>query len=190
MDFGEDRGSRVRTVLHASRGTLAVIAVMATAVALLWIWLAFAAMVNGGFTFWLITPVSLALAAAGGWVAWWSFRRRLNIEPALIIDEVGLFDNVSLSHAGRMKWNQIERIWMVGPRWMPFLCILPTELKPYLDSQTESRGLIMRLLQTAFGAPVVFPMSVLDIASDEAWHKISDAAGSWRSFPATPVAAG
>jgi hypothetical protein len=120
------------------------------------------------------------LASACVAISWWAFKRKANEEPALIIDEAGLYDNVSFVHAGRLKWRNLERVWVTGPIRMQFLCVLPEDLRHYLEEQSEARGLAMRLNLGLFGAPVVIPMAILDTPQEDVWHRIVEIAGASR----------
>jgi hypothetical protein len=175
MESGER--SAMRTVVHPNRGSLALIGVVFTAGSIACLGLAIRAAMAGDLPAWLLTPVFLLLATVAGLGAWWSFRKRALKEPALIVDEAGLFDNVSLVKAGRCRWREMNRVWMVGPRWMRMLCVRPENVVPFMKSQNESRSLQMQLNRALFDAPIVIPVVALDIKSEALWEAVSAAAG-------------
>src|SRR4051812_17668688 len=109
MESGEGMEFMSRTVVQPKRSGLALFAAISGAIALAWLWIGIAAALAGGLSQWIVFPVSAIAAGGFALVCWWALKRRSNEEPALIIDEVGLFDNVSAVHAGRVKWRETER---------------------------------------------------------------------------------
>jgi hypothetical protein len=173
-----------RTVVPIAPAAFAGIGIASGTLCLFWLWMSVIALRVGGLTGWIIFPTALAIAAFLGAVCWWAFRRKASEEPALIIDESGLFDNVSLVHAGRLKWRNLERVWVMGPTWMQLLCILPEDANQFVNQQNELRGLAMRLNRSLFGAPVVIPMALFSMPQDEVWRRLVQIAGASRTASA------
>jgi hypothetical protein len=181
MDANGENGFFARTAVQPSRSGLSAIIVASAAIAILWMWLAVAALMEGGVSNWIIFPVAMVGIAVFGWIAWWSARRRANPEPAIILDEVGVYDNVSMAKAGRVKWRSMERVWVIGPTWMPFLCILPEDVEPYVREQDDVRNVLMRFNRATFGAPVVIPLAVVDMPTADVWNRVIQLAGTSRA---------
>ncbi len=167
-----------RTVVQPKRQGLAVVAAFAAVGAAFWMWIAALSLGYGGASHLIILPVGLIGMAVFGWILYWALKRRTNDEPALIIDEIGLYDNVSPVCAGRVKWREMERVWLRGPSWMQFLCVRPDEVRTYLDSQEEVKGAVMRFQNTIFDAPILIPMSVLELSPEDIWFHITESAGA------------
>lgn len=182
-EMTRDRELR-RTTIGADRRRLTWIGAGAGLLSALWLLLAASALATGGLSNVIVLPASLLLALGSGWVALWAFRRGGKSEAAVIVDEVGLFDNVSLAGAGRVPWEDAERMWIAGPRWLPLLCILPQGVGGYIESRTDSRRLAMRLGQMTLGAPIVIPVFVLDATREEVRRAIGAATG--RLAPTRP----
>lgn len=182
-DMTRDRELR-RTTIGADRRRLTWIGAGVGLFAGLCLLLAASALATGGLSNVIVLPASLFLALVLGWVAAWALRRGGNREAALIVDEVGLFDNVSLAGAGRVRWEDAERMWIAGPRWLPLLCILPQGVRGYIESRSDSRRFAMRLGQMIVGAPVVIPVFVLDATRDDVRRAIGAATG--RLAPTRP----
>lgn len=179
-----------RTVVQPKRSGLALIAALSGAISILWLWLAFAAVSVRGLSEWVVFPVSVLAAATFGWISWWAIRRRANEEPAMIIDEVGIYDNVSIAQAGRLKWREMERVWVAGPTWMRFLCAMPNNPRGYIDQQDDVRGMLMRLNKGLLGAPMVIPMAILDLPADDVWNRVALTVGSRAEKPVIKLATG
>lgn len=152
-------------------------AVAFVAMALVFVWLALFAGQVGGISGWIVIPSALAVASGFGLLAAWAVQKRRLSEPALIVDEAGLYDNLSFVHGGRIRWSELNRVWMVGPRWMAFLCIRPENVVPYIEEQGETKGLLMRLNRILFDAPVVIPLSMLAITGEQVWEAIGEMSG-------------
>lgn len=182
-EMTRDRELR-RTTIGADRRRLTWIGAGAGLFAALWLLLAASALATGGLSNVIVLPASLLLALGSGWVALWALRRGGKSEAAVIVDEVGLFDNVSLAGAGRVRWEDAERMWIAGPRWLPLLCILPHGVGGYIESRTDSRRFAMRLGQMTLGAPIVIPVFVLDATREEVRRAIGAATG--RLAPTRP----
>ncbi|HWA84207.1 MAG TPA: STM3941 family protein [Fimbriimonadaceae bacterium] len=118
-------------------------------------------------SYWIVFPASMLLAMLSVWVCLWAIRRRANDEPAMIIDEVGVYDNVSIAAAGRVKWPEVENIWIAGPRWLEFLCIQPDNPHEFLARQDDTKAFVMRLQNALAGSRIVIPMAILDTPSDD-----------------------
>lgn len=170
-----------RVLVPASRASLMAIGVFGATIALLWFWMAVAGLYAGGLSAWLVFPVASAMVFVFGYVAFWAVRRRSSDEPALIIDEVGLYDNVSITQSGRVKWRQMERSWLAGPAWLQFLCVMPDEIRAYLSSQPEMKRLAMQFSMKVMRAPIVIPMAVLDKPQEQVWQQIVEIAGQSRA---------
>jgi len=152
-----------RAVIQPNKRGLSLIALGSGTVAIACLWLGWNALTVGGFAGWLIGFASAMGICAFGALFGWSLWRRSIKEPAVILDEAGLLDNVSVVTAGRLNWRQIERIWFAGPNWMPFLCVLPRDARSYIEGQCEWRRAIMRVNEWLFGAVVAIPIPVLKI---------------------------
>jgi hypothetical protein len=177
MDAEQEGGSLRRTAIAASQSGLAGTAALTGSIALCWVWLAVSALVIRGLTSWILFPVGVLGAAVFGWICYWALKRRANEEPALIIDEAGIYDNVSIVRAGRLKWSDMQRVWIAGPKWLPVLCLLPDNVSDYMSKQDEIRGTEMRLNYSFTGAPVVVPMRALGMSADDVWVHIEQVAG-------------
>jgi hypothetical protein len=175
----------MRTTIKAGRTGLTRIAIVTGVAGLLWLWVSVIALKTDGLSPWFVFPIALMLASVFGWVCLWALRRRVDPEPAVIIDEVGIFDNVSILHAGRVRWHDMEKIWLTGPQWMRLVCILPDNMRPYLEQQDEVRGLLMRLNMSVMGAPVIIPLAALDMPQDEAWEQMALVASTLRMTAVT-----
>lgn len=182
-EMTRDRELR-RTTIGADRRRLTWIGAGFWLFAALWLLLAASALATGGLSNVIVLPASLALAVVSGWIALWALRRGGSNEAAVIVDEVGLFDNVSLAGAGRVRWEDAERMWIAGPRWLPLLCILPQGVRGYIESRTDSRRVAMRFGQMTLGAPIVIPVFVLDATREEVRRAIGAATG--RLAPTRP----
>lgn len=174
-----------RVTIKPSNTKLGKIAVGSGFTTLLWIWVSALALRTEGLSPWFVFPASLLCAVVAGWVCLWAIKRRASDEPAIIIDEFGLYDNVSIIHAGRVKWHDMERIWLAGPKWMQFLCILPDNMRPYLEQQDDFRALVMRVNNSILGAPVIIPMAIFEISPEEAWDQIALVASQARMTTVT-----
>ncbi|MFI5385692.1 MAG: STM3941 family protein [Fimbriimonadales bacterium] len=179
-----------RTVVQPRGSGLAMIAVVSGVVALLWLILAAGAALVGGLTGWIIVPVSLMAAMGFSWVCGWSLNRRAKKEPAIIIDEVGIFDNVSVAKVGRLKWGEIAGVRVAGPKSMRFLCILPNEAREYIRHQTDGRRALMWLNNEVAGAPVIIPMAAVEMSSNEVMELIASQSSEQTPWTDTPEASG
>jgi hypothetical protein len=180
MDPLGDEGFAARTAIGANQSGLAGLALINGVIGLLWLWLGIAGLLIRGLTNWIIFPIGLIGAAAFGSICFWALRRRANPETALIIDGGGIFDNVSMVRAGRVKWSEMERVWISGPGWLQVLCILPDNVMDYMSKQDEVRGTVMRLNFALRRAPIIVPMVALKSPVDEVWRTIEKVAGAPR----------
>lgn len=182
MEAGER--SPLRVVVHPNRGNLALIAVICGSAGIASLGLGALAAMVGGVAAWIVMPAFVGLAALLGTLCWWAIRSRALKDPAFIVDESGIYDNISAAHAGRMKWRDMNRVWTMGPSWMRLLCLRPENVVPYVEGQNESRGTVMRVNRALFDAPVVIPLASLDMPSDDVWQAIVASGGTGgHSFP-------
>lgn len=189
MDSEPEAPDALRTVIQPYLPGLGSIALLSGCAVLLWLTLAFAAHPIGGIAGWVILPISILGALASGWIFWWAARRRSRVEPALILDEVGIYDNVSLVQAGRVKWGEIEHVRVVGPRWLRILCIIPHDLESYLRQQQDLRRIAMWLSFEIAGAPVAIPMRILDIPVEDLLRRVTKVASQSKP-PISPTTRG
>lgn len=187
MGSEQELPSSTRTVVPRREAGLILITILSGVPVLLSIGLAYAAVLVGGPGGWVIVPVGLFAVAGFGLVCGWSIRRRAVEEPAMILDDAGIYDNISLARAGRVRWREIERVWPAGPSWMPLLCIMPRDLWAYLERQEDWRRWVMRLNKGLFGAPVVIPAIILQISDDDLWLRLGKAEIASRSSSATLI---
>ena len=148
-----------------------------TVAALIWLLLAGTALRIGGLSQVIILPISVILAVACGCCGFLAFRRATNEEPALIIDEHGIFDNISLARTGRSKWVETSSVWLTGPSWFRQLCILPGDVNQFIENQEEGVAWLMKLQQALFGAPIVIPLHVVYMPPEDIWHRVMEIAG-------------
>jgi len=176
-----------RVVILRREAGLILISIASGLAVLLVVVLAWVALANNRGSAWLVIPVSLLIALPFGFVCGWSIRHRSSEEPAMILDDAGVFDNISIAKAGRVRWSEIERIWASGPKWMPVLCIVLRDPRAFFERQEEWKRWIMRLNGSFLGAPVVIPSIILQIADDDLWARISRAEISSRPSNATLI---
>lgn len=174
-----------RKVIDVHRKNLTGWAVATSVLTLIWLLMAGTAIRVGGLGHLIILPISALLAIFFGMLSFLAFKRSLNDEPALIIDDVGIYDNVSFARTGRAKWSDTERIWLAGPKWFRHLCIRPHNVTIYMEEQEEARGWLMRMQNAAFGAPIVIPLHVVDLPPEDVWHRIMEIAGPKDSMGGT-----
>ena len=162
-----------RTVILPRRSGLSLIAVFSGALMALWMWMAVASIWTGdALTGWIMMPISLIGAAVSGSVCFWSLKKRAMDEPAMIIDEVGIYDNLSPAAAGRIRWKETDRVWLLGPKWFRLLCVLPQNVTPYMEGQTGMRSSLMRFNMSLLGAPVLIPVAALEIPTEDLWFRV------------------
>ena len=159
----QPEGFAARTAIGTGQSGLAGIALISGVIALLWMWLGIAGLLDSGFSNWIIFPVGVIGTTAFGSVCFWALRRRADPETALIIDESGMFDNVSMVRAGRVRWSDIQRVWIAGPTWMQVLCVLPDNVSDFIAKQDELCGAVMRFNFAVRHAPIVIPLAALEL---------------------------
>lgn len=177
MDRDSVAALNYRKVVPIHKKNLNATAAVSIVAGLVWVLMAVAALQAGGLGQLVILPVSVALAAAFLTFGGWALKRAANDEPALIIDEVGIYDNASLARTGRVKWTKIERVWMMGPSRLKHLCIRPENTSEYLENHEEARHWLMKIQNAAFNAPIVIPMFIIDLPPEDIWHRIMEIAG-------------
>ncbi|HVT13755.1 MAG TPA: STM3941 family protein [Fimbriimonadaceae bacterium] len=192
MDSIAEPSPTNRIMIEPQRPGLTLIAVFGFVLVCFWLGVAYLALTAGGLSYWIVFPASMFAAMLSVWVCAWAFRRRANNEPAMIVDEVGIYDNVSIAAAGRLKWSEIEQVWIAGPRWMEFLCIQPDAPQEFLARQDDAKAMMMRFQNAVAGARIVIPMAILDIPSEDLSLRIAQVSFPSRlrrPHPPTPVSA-
>ena len=173
MDPAGEKPFMSRTVILPGRPGLSLIAVVSGFFMALWMWMAVASIWTGdALTGWIMLPISVAGVLISGSICFWALRKRVMDEPAMIIDEVGIYDNVSLAAAGRIRWKEADRVWLMGPKWFALLCVLPQNVTPYMESQAGLRSLLMKFNMSILGAPVLIPMTTLEIPTEDLWFRV------------------
>jgi len=156
-----------RRAIPSRESWLSFVAFSSAGLTLAWVLVAWGASARAGVPGSVLALFCVGAAVASGIVCAWSGRRLVLGGTALIVDEAGLLDNVSLVSAGRIRWDQVERIWIAGPRWMPLLCVLPFDCHAYVARQEDPRRTLMRASWGLLGAPIVIPVRALSVTSGE-----------------------
>ncbi len=180
MNSESEAQALTRAVVPIREAGMILLTILSGCGVLVWLGLAWAAVGVGGICDWTILPIAIIGAVGSGAVCAWSVRRRNNEEPALIIDESGLFDNISFTKAGRIKWSDLERVWVAGPNWFPVLCLLPEDVWAFMERQDDLRGALMKFNKAVFSAPVIIPAGFLHIPLADLWDCISQVEGATR----------
>lgn len=92
-----------------------------------------------------------------------ALRQMLNRKPALVIDESGLTDNISLANAKFIAWNNIRKCELKKYMRRDHLLIFMRDLST-LDL---SRKKMMQIFERDLGTPVALPLDAMKVNKDE-----------------------
>lgn len=93
--------------------------------------------------------------------------RLLSPEPAVIINDTGLFDNASAISVGLIPWPEISRVQLSSFQNKSYLAVYVDDLGKYLRRANRVKRVIMRANQAMAGTAITIPIYVLSISSEE-----------------------
>jgi hypothetical protein len=112
--------------------------------------------------------IAFLLFLSGWWV--WVLGKismaRLSDQPVLVIDHEGIQDRSLAPAAGRLRWDEIERIEVGTYFGEPVLTITPTALFAYLARQHPVTRILMWTQLVLWGAPICINTTHLPISSE------------------------
>lgn len=94
-------------------------------------------------------------------------KRILSKKYSLIINEIGITDNISISNFGQINWNEIadiKTVEIVAPkmRTTTLLLIFLKNPKPYLEKANMINCFFMKINHKKYGTPLTINISNLD----------------------------
>ncbi len=69
----------------------------------------------------------------------------------------GIVDNASAIGVGLIRWEEIERMYGQSSKALTWLCIVPRNVETFISRQSPFKGLLLRLSEVLFGAPIRIP---------------------------------
>ena len=121
---------------------------------------------SGVFLFTLMVFLSLFFGGQAMLILGPATTTRLSDRPVLVIDHEGIKDHSMKPAAGRLRWDEIERIESTTYFGHSMLGITPTDLFAYLAHQHPLTRLLMWNQLVSFGAPHSINMNRLPISHE------------------------
>jgi hypothetical protein len=110
--------------------------------------------------------VFLVLSGWWGWALGNIIMARFSDQPVLVITHESIQDHSLAPAAGRLRWDEIERIEVDTYFGQPVLTITPTALFAYLARQQPVTRVLMWTQLVLWGAPICINTTHLPISSE------------------------
>lgn len=98
--------------------------------------------------------------------------RLIRPAPALRINEVGIYDNASMSSVGLVNWEEVDEVFVYSLMSNKMLGIIPTDWPMLLDRQPWYKRTLLKMNADISLAPINIPQAVLPIPVEELQEKI------------------
>jgi hypothetical protein len=126
-----------------------------------------------GVAGWLLRRLGMVgvlfFGACGAYTAY----RLIVQRPALVADDDGLLDNASAVAVGRLRWDEIERVWPYGFSGQMFLGVIPRDLEQVLARLPRWKQALIRA-NVSFGcAPINIPQTILPVRIDDVVNELA-----------------
>lgn len=123
-------------------------------------------------------PVIKAIAGYGGVLlgvagSFLFFKRILRNEPAIVLNNHGIIENISMFKFGLIPWNEIagfqEQVFQAGPTAkQKFIAIYLKDAEKYIDQETNTlKKKLIKLNINNYGTPLYLPSNNLKIKQNE-----------------------
>jgi len=83
--------------------------------------------------------------------------------PAIIINENGIVDDVSMARAGLIEWNTIKKVEIIKSAGSPHLFIFVRNQDQYINSLNSFKKRVLMQLMKDKGSPIAINLGLIEI---------------------------